>query len=191
VGVGDAPLAEGVPVHLAKAEQIEVVDEERREHDDEPAEAVTHPQRDSADTMDRPHNSVDRAPLPEHQGERRAGGEHVGAPFERCAHQASPALEPPTSHHAVLRREQPEQSSVDRDRSGGVRSVRTAVDGVRDPDVGEKGDGIQRDGDEADVSNAALEDGDDPTASAGRVDTVVEDECDGGPVVGHGVADVS
>jgi hypothetical protein len=66
--------------HLPEPEQVEVIDEERRDEHEEPAGAEEPEERGAPDwVLHLPHDAADRPPLPEEEKERDARGEHVDA----------------------------------------------------------------------------------------------------------------
>src|SRR5262249_7429224 len=78
---GRAP--EGIVDRLTHAEQLEVIDQERRVEDDPPPKEVEAVQRNAHRALHLPDDAGQGPPLPDDQGEKRARTEHEGAPFGR------------------------------------------------------------------------------------------------------------
>ncbi len=94
--------------------------------------------------VDLPHHGRDRAPLPEHQGEREAREQHIGASLHRLRDELRPPfLELPARHDAVLDGEYRHQNEVDDGRFH-RRPGRAAVEGFRNHQAGYEADGAEK-----------------------------------------------
>src|SRR5947209_7348144 len=118
-----------VHVDLPESEEVEVVDEERADEHQRPAEEEERPQNvNPYRIFNAPKRVRQRSPLPEEQYEREAREQNVRAALDRLRHVPSPpALEPRSRHHAVLDCEQAEQHSVNQQRLNTKRGGRAGV----------------------------------------------------------------
>jgi hypothetical protein len=111
--------------------------------------------------VDRPDRLGDRPPLPEQQDQRGAREQHVGAALDRLRHEARPgALEAGPCHHAVLHSEEAEQQQV-HDQRRRQRRRRARIDRFRHGEIADEADRIEERRQEDEISDDAIDDGDD------------------------------
>ena len=147
-----------VSPHLAQAEQVEMVDQEGAGQHRQPAEPKDPPDDLPAQgVVDQPDDLRNRPPLPIQQDQRQAGEQHIGRALNRLRHEAGPpAFEGRPRHQAVLDGEHAEQQGVDHQRLD-QRSGRATVDGLGDAEVTDKGDRIEKAGEEDGVGRRTVE----------------------------------
>jgi hypothetical protein len=130
--------------HLTEPEQIEVVDEERGYHREPPAEREESEEQAASDRrLDDPDRTAERLPRREEEPEREARKEDVRRALDRHRHDLRPALfEPRARHHAVLHREEREQTEIDGEPDR-ERHARFAVERSRNLEVADETDRVE------------------------------------------------
>jgi hypothetical protein len=95
-----------------------MIDHERREQHDQPANREEGKQRRmECRSGDVPYDGRERLPFPEDKNQQQARDQHIRAPLERAWNDTSPdRLESGTCHDAVLHGKQPEEHEVDGER---------------------------------------------------------------------------
>ena len=103
--------------HLAKSEQVEVINQKRRYKNEHPAESEQRSQDQLANRIfNRPDDASDRFPLREEQDQGQAREQNVSRTLDRLWNNSRPPLlEPSPCHDAVLESEQQQQRYIDRD----------------------------------------------------------------------------
>jgi len=143
--------------HLSKAEQIEVVDQERDDEDGRPAGHELAPEHGADEgILDRPDRDADGPPLPEQQQQREARKQHEGRALDGPRNNLRPPLlEPSTRHHAVLHGKDRQQQRVDQQRRQ-QRAGRVTVQTSRHGEATDERDGVEERREEHDVGNDAV-----------------------------------
>ena len=143
---------------LPKAKEIEMVDQERRDQNQQPAEDVHPHQQPATDRiLYRPNHTSHWLPLPEHEEQGQTGEQNVRAPLGGLGNNLRPPLlETRPGHYRVLNRKQREQQSIHQEcLSDG--SARRRVDGDRHQEISNPSERIVE-GDEANnVADRAIE----------------------------------
>src|SRR5256885_2254249 len=95
-----------VEVHLAQSEQIEMVNQKRREKQQSPSKRIDAIGQKAADlAIKLPNHAAHGLPFPEQQDHRETGKQHIRAALCCWRNDASPsAFEPWPRHNAVLQR---------------------------------------------------------------------------------------
>src|SRR5215212_1139099 len=98
------PAAPEIEIHLAQSEQVKMIDQERAQKNDEQTCRIKRENDWRGDWVAYfPDHTTDRAPLPKHQQESKAGEQNVRTPLDRLRHDLGPgAFEPRSCHNAVL-----------------------------------------------------------------------------------------
>jgi hypothetical protein len=143
---------------LAQSEQLEVIDQTCRHEEKHPPECRQRYQRDARDLpIDRPHDALDRLPLPDHERDGESGGKYIGAALDGLRHEAGPPpLEATARHYAMLDSEEAEQEHVDqRGRRDGARGP--AVDGLQSGHVCDETHRVDERGQEKNVYDTTVD----------------------------------
>jgi len=143
--------------HLAKTEQVEMVDQERDDEHGQPSGDELAPEYGLDEWIfDRPDRDADGPPLPEQQKQCKARTEHERRALDRPGHDLRPPLlEPSPRHHAVLHGEDRQQQRIDSER-GDERAGRIGIQTSRHREATDKRDGVEERGEEHDVGNYAV-----------------------------------
>jgi hypothetical protein len=129
--------------HLRQAEQLEVVDQERAEEHQDPAEQTNASERHGERRLaDIPDDRRHWAPQPEQADEDEARQQHVGAALDGGWHELRPpALEGLPGHDAVLQGEHGQQHEID-DECFDRRSRQAVIDVLGHGEAGREADGV-------------------------------------------------
>jgi hypothetical protein len=141
---------------LTQAEQVKVIDQERRVEDEAPPNGRDGPDGNPRDiVIDLPDDLGQRPPLPVHEQQDQAREQDKDAPLDRRRHdRRPPAFERNPRHDRVLNRKDCEQANVD---CGRVQSVdhRPIVDRLRHPAVRNETDLVEEGDEEEQVHEDA------------------------------------
>jgi len=154
---GRIRLADERQPHLSKAEQIEVVDQERDDEHCQPARGELAPEQGADEwILDRPDRDADGPPLPEQQEQREARKQHERRALDCPRHNLRPPLlEPSARHDAVLHGKDRQQQRIDCQRRQ-QRARRVTVEAGRRGEATDERDGVEERGEEHDVGNDAV-----------------------------------
>ena len=138
------PVTQGGP-GLAQAEQVEVVDQEGRVEQQQPARQVEGRQGQCRPVRrDVPDDAAHRHPVVHQEREADRRQQYIGAALCRGRNiTCQPALEGRPGHAAVLDRENGQEQPVD-EQCRAERGGRRRVDGLRDEDIADKADGVEK-----------------------------------------------
>src|SRR5688572_30189100 len=97
-------LAEQVSPHLAQSEQIEVIDQERRNQHQSPTKSEQRAQHEpSRRVFNRPDHTTQWLPQRKQQNQSDAGEKHVSGAYNRLRYDpCSPIFEPSECYHSAL-----------------------------------------------------------------------------------------
>ena len=124
-----------------------------------------------------PNDGRDRAPLPEQQGERQAGEQHIGAAFDRFRHVSRPpVLELSARHDAVLHGEQRHQENVHDERFSRCRAG-ACIDRLWHYQVRYEADGVKECKEEYEIGGEAIEKCDEPACRFSRISGLIACRC--------------
>src|SRR5688572_13193322 len=155
--------SQGVEYDLAKPEEVEVIDDERRQENDDESEGEERPDRQARnEILDFPDDRGDGPPLPVEKPEDDAREEDECAPLHlRGNDRGPPPLEPLPRHHAVLDPKEAEEGDV-HDQRFVQGSTPARIDVLGDDESPDEADGVEERGQERDIRDETVNEGQEP-----------------------------
>src|SRR5262249_40936479 len=144
-----------------ESEEAEVVYQETRDEHESPARPEDGLQEPAARRMtDVPDDGRNRQPLPEEEPEEKAALEHVRAPLHRGRHELRPpSLERGPGHDAMRDGGEEKQQRIDEE-GGRAPGRRPRVNRLRDEDISDEADRVEKRGQEDEIAGHAANHGD-------------------------------